>query len=193
MSDKVYFIRCRSTGLIKIGLSENPWSRMTKIQADNPGELDMLGIEEGGRAHETALHQRFADAHVRGEWHRETPALTGYLASVPRPIRARPETLTLAGTTLSDRQLAAAIGVAFSYCAQMRNGTRAVTLKHALALHAVRGERIGPLIGATDEEIAVLSKFHDAPPFFSDVCRDSTRAKRKARESADAAPHRDAA
>lgn len=176
---KVYFIRCKATGLIKIGLSENPWSRLTKVQADNPGELEMLAIEDGGRKHEDALHRRFAEDHQRGEWHRPSAALLGYLESVPRPLNpTRRQSMTLEGTALNDRALAKATGSAFSYCAQLRNGTRAIPLAFALKVHGITGDRIGPLMGAADDEIAVLTKFINAPPFLSDVCRPSTRARR---------------
>lgn len=177
---QVYFIRCKSTGLIKIGLSDNPWSRLSKIQSDNPGELEILAIEEGGAKHEYALHRRFADYHVRGEWHRPGSALLGYLESLPRPLNPnRRQCMTLDGTSLDDRKLARTLNMAISTCAQMRSGIRSVPLATAIRLHGITGDKIGPLLKATDEEIATLRKYVEAAPFFSDVTRASRAASAK--------------
>lgn len=176
MADQVYFIRCNSTGLVKIGASDNPWSRLSKIQSDNPGELQMLAIAGGGREFEAAVHRMFKPDHVRGEWFRMSPDLAAYLRTLPAVIKPKRSLLTLEGTALGDRDLASTLGIAQSYAAQIRCGLRPVTIAIALALHSKTGDRVGPLLTATDDEILVLRRFHDAPEFLSDRCRAGTPA-----------------
>lgn len=173
---QVYFIRCQTTGLVKIGLSDNPWSRLSKIQSDNPGELDMLAIAGGGRDFEAAVHRMFGPDHVRGEWFKWSPALAAFIDTLPAVIKPKRSLFTLDGTALGDADLALTLGVARSYASQLRSGLRPVTLAIALALHSKTGDRIGPLIGATDDDIAVLQRFQNAPDFYSNRCRAGTPA-----------------
>lgn len=84
----VYFVHDDHSDWLKIGFSENPWGRMSKMQADCPGELTLLAILQGGRDVEAEVHQRFASARERGEWFRFTPELRAYVASLPEPYRA---------------------------------------------------------------------------------------------------------
>ena len=171
---QTYFIECERTGLIKIGVSEKPWGRLSKIQSDNPGELVMLAIVAKGEDYERAMHRLFERDHVRGEWFEKSTALTAYIDSLPDAVKPRRPVrtiMTIEGTTLGDVELAQTLGIAKSYASHLRSGWRPITIKHALALHAKTGERIGPLIGASDADIDVLKRFDSQPEFFSDRCR----------------------
>lgn len=179
----VYFIRCKTTGLVKIGFSDNPWSRLSKIQSDNPGELEMLSIVPLGRDFEAAVHRMFEKEHVRGEWFTHSPALAAYIGTLPAVIKPKRSHYTIDGTVLGDIDFAATVGVAKSYAAQLRGGLRPITIAIALTLHEKTGERIGPLLNATDTEIEILTRFHRAPEFYSDRCRAGTPAVHRPRSA----------
>jgi transcriptional regulator with XRE-family HTH domain len=85
----IYFVRCSSTGLVKIGFANDPWARLSKIRSDSPGELTLLGIEEGGVDREAELHAEFASCRERGEWFRPDDRLSKRLAALSPPERPR--------------------------------------------------------------------------------------------------------
>lgn len=66
----VYFIQDTVTGHIKIGKSKNPKARLSQLQTSTVNELKLLHIIECEDMDEieTALHKRFEDKHIRGEW-----------------------------------------------------------------------------------------------------------------------------
>lgn len=72
---KIYFLRCRSTGLLKIGFSENVTARLASIRRQSSTEIDTLLIVDGGETEEAELHQRFASSRHHNEWFTETPSL----------------------------------------------------------------------------------------------------------------------
>ncbi len=56
------------SGIVKIGRSRNPASRLGEIQVGNPRRVQiLLVIPEAGR-HENALHGKFSSRHLGGEW-----------------------------------------------------------------------------------------------------------------------------
>lgn len=162
----IYFIRCKATGLVKIGLSGNPRSRLSKMQSDSPGELEVLGIEPGGLERERALHNRFADHRIRGEWFSPTAEILAHARTLAPVVAPRKARLSMVGTDLNDDTLAAALGCVRSYTAQMRLGMKPVSLEVSLKLFGVTGDQIGPLRDASPDEIAVLSKYVFAAPYF---------------------------
>ncbi|MBC8877195.1 MAG: GIY-YIG nuclease family protein [Planctomycetes bacterium] len=77
----IYFIRDEETGDIKIGLTaSHPEGRRRACQTGNPRELVLLFQMEGSKQDEDALHERFADANVRGEWFKAVPELLLFIA-----------------------------------------------------------------------------------------------------------------
>jgi transcriptional regulator with XRE-family HTH domain len=54
--------------------------------------------------------------------------------------------------------LAAKLNVSVAYASQLLSGTRIPSLELALRMLDISGVRLGPLVGATDEEIATLRK-----------------------------------
>jgi hypothetical protein len=65
----VYMIRAGHTGPVKIGHSNDPGGRLTEFQVAHYEKLRLIRVFEGGEAEEAMLHARFADVHIRGEWH----------------------------------------------------------------------------------------------------------------------------
>lgn len=65
----VYFIQADIGGPIKIGMAFNVFERLSLFQMGCPFRLRVLGIIKGGDAHiESALHRRFAEHRLHGEW-----------------------------------------------------------------------------------------------------------------------------
>lgn len=75
----VYFIQHGTDGPIKIGCALNVRSRVRALQEWNPVPLRLLGYCHGHLNHERALHKRFAEHRVRGEWFRPVPELLTYI------------------------------------------------------------------------------------------------------------------
>jgi hypothetical protein len=73
----IYFLQDSRTFEIKIGYTGAADARMRlgTLQTGNPAGLVLLLLMDGERAQETALHHRFARAHVRGEWFQPVPEL----------------------------------------------------------------------------------------------------------------------
>jgi hypothetical protein len=83
----VYFVRDHSNGLIKIGFSRSPVSRLKSAGGTRTREL--VGALAGTRADERAFHDRFAALRVSGEWFRPGPSLADFVGSL-KPL-ALPE------------------------------------------------------------------------------------------------------
>jgi len=81
----VYFVQARACGPIKIGFSRDVLARLIRLQIGNPNELVLLAACEGSERDESALHSRFADLWVRGEWFREAHELLAFIASLEGP------------------------------------------------------------------------------------------------------------
>lgn len=74
---RVYFIR--GGGLVKIGYSECPTSRMADLQAGSPIKLELLGTIRGQRGTEEALHKKFSHLRKHGEWFRLTKEIQAFI------------------------------------------------------------------------------------------------------------------
>jgi hypothetical protein len=65
----IYFIQAGGDGgLIKIGLTVDLGKRFSALKSSCPAELTLLGFEHGRREEEKALHRRFAEHRMSGEW-----------------------------------------------------------------------------------------------------------------------------
>ena len=83
----VYFIQ-DAHGHVKIGWSRSPTARLRAMQSARPDLVTLVRVVNGERAIEQWFHQRFATAHIRGEWFRFDP---GMLTIIPRrEKRAKP-------------------------------------------------------------------------------------------------------
>jgi hypothetical protein len=83
----VYFIQCGQGGPIKIGISDDLPRRLSKMQADCPFEMIVLGIMPGGVEEEMALHERFSAFRIRGEWFWPARELANYVSDLNPPER----------------------------------------------------------------------------------------------------------
>jgi hypothetical protein len=82
---RVYFIEARGTGLVKVGFTNSlVEDRLESLACASPFELRVLATMAGGFAEEQALHQRFADQRVRGEWFRNDGELAELIAELVR-------------------------------------------------------------------------------------------------------------
>jgi hypothetical protein len=66
----IYFIKDTGTQAIKIGYSAKPPRRVGDLQTGNPHKLVLLGTVGGKKADEEALHVKFAQYRLEGEWFR---------------------------------------------------------------------------------------------------------------------------
>jgi DNA-binding transcriptional regulator YdaS (Cro superfamily) len=64
----VYFIRAGRTDRIKIGYAVKPEHRLRELQIGSADRLTFLRVVEGEREAERAMHARFADQRLEGEW-----------------------------------------------------------------------------------------------------------------------------
>lgn len=104
----IYFAQEEHSQLVKIGFSDDPWLRHSKMQADCPGLLTVLCIEEGDTSYERSLHERFAADRVRGEWFRFSDQIAEHVARIGPPSR---EGAGLTGTALLVARYVEATGV----------------------------------------------------------------------------------
>ena len=56
------------SGVVKIGRSVDPESRLRTLQTGYPRKLTLLHVEPGGGHLEPKLHERFASLQTHGEW-----------------------------------------------------------------------------------------------------------------------------
>lgn len=63
----IYFIS-NGRGLVKIGVSKSPSSRLSQLQTGSSDILTLIREMEGGVEAENYLHRKFADHRVSGEW-----------------------------------------------------------------------------------------------------------------------------
>lgn len=88
----VYFIQAGEAGPVKIGHSARPRLRLANMQIGNPDRLRIIRLFEGGAPEELALHERFAEHRIVGEWFSPAPdILEGDIglpaATLPSPAK----------------------------------------------------------------------------------------------------------
>lgn len=64
----IYFIEAVGIDRVKIGTSINPEQRLLKLTHYMPCDVRLMKVVEGGYREEHALHHRFRDHRVKGEW-----------------------------------------------------------------------------------------------------------------------------
>lgn len=78
----LYFLLAESCGLIKIGFTSSPDTRVLRLRATSPVPLTLLATVHGDRENEQAIHARFAADRAHGEWFRSTPGLLAYIDEI---------------------------------------------------------------------------------------------------------------
>lgn len=81
----VYFIQAE-TGPIKIGHSSNVRSRLSYLQCGTAERLSVIGIIDGAKNEEVAIHLLFSEDKIRGEWYAPTARLLAYIKQYAQPV-----------------------------------------------------------------------------------------------------------
>ncbi len=85
MSDtRVYFVLARRTNLVKIGVSDDPRSRLSALQTGSPIKLEIVAEMPGDERYERVLHESFAEYRIHGEWFRFVGRLESFVAALPK-------------------------------------------------------------------------------------------------------------
>lgn len=79
-----------SGGLLKIGTSTDVERRLRSLQSGSAAVLTVIGVMDGGRLEEQALHTEFAGSRLHGEWFRLSEEEEGRLRLRLRPHAPRP-------------------------------------------------------------------------------------------------------
>lgn len=80
-AQRVYVIRAKTIGLLKIGVSINPEKRMAALAEQAPDDLELVCSFKGNRTTEALLHRRFQAHRARGEWFHPHPEILAWLES----------------------------------------------------------------------------------------------------------------
>lgn len=77
----IYFVQSGQAGPIKIGYTQHDdvRNRIAQLQTASPEPLNLLGVIEGDREKERALHRLFSAHRLHGEWFDATPKIFIYL------------------------------------------------------------------------------------------------------------------
>lgn len=76
----IYFILDRESNAVKIGIAEDPITKLRDMQVGNPHQLTIMKtIGEGTLLVERRLHRQFAEDRLSGEWFKYGRALKTYL------------------------------------------------------------------------------------------------------------------
>lgn len=67
-SSYIYFIQAGVSGPVKIGVSNDPFSRLRQLQTGNVENLRILAIHPGDLELEKALHRYFQPHRLKNEW-----------------------------------------------------------------------------------------------------------------------------
>ena len=69
-AESVYFIREEGTGNIKIGVTNNPSSRLSSMQTGNSNRLTLVHLIPGDTQLEERIHNVCSRYRIHGEWFR---------------------------------------------------------------------------------------------------------------------------
>jgi hypothetical protein len=83
----IYLVLAAELGRVKIGHAADPYRRLQFLQTGCPTKLELIGVTDGDNSVERALHQRFADDHVHGEWFKFSAAIEAYAGTLAKPIK----------------------------------------------------------------------------------------------------------
>lgn len=87
----VYFATIREQNVVKIGCSFDPTTRLKEIQVGCPFTVKIEATLPGHHAEEQALHRRFADDRLRGEWFTITSMIEAVMEQARIAEAARPK------------------------------------------------------------------------------------------------------
>ena len=96
----IYFVTAREIGRVKIGVSENPYLRFSKMQSDSPVQLALERIADGGFPEEQALHARFSEHRVSGEWFALADMIEAHMSELEVPMARTGTAMRFADTDI---------------------------------------------------------------------------------------------
>lgn len=152
----IYFIRDTSSGHIKVGYTAaKPLARLSSLQIGTSARLELVGVIDGERADEKALHEALSVYREGGEWFRPC-ALLDFAMRAARPVE-RPERTHAAKKFWNgrlQREVAEEIGVSSPLLSHIRSGLRRAAPDVALAIQRATGVSALQLVfGADAEEV----------------------------------------
>lgn len=80
----IYFVQAEHGGPIKIGYAINIIDRHKQLQVASPYKLIVLAHMKGGHLDENALHNRFAEYRLHGEWFLPCEELFEFIKNLPK-------------------------------------------------------------------------------------------------------------
>lgn len=82
----IYFARPLGRQLVKIGVSNNVDRRLSELYSLYGVQFEILGVCDGSRTRELALHKQFAFCHHIAEWFLPAPALLKFISETTSPF-----------------------------------------------------------------------------------------------------------
>lgn len=150
----VYFIQAGDGGMVKIGYSAHPESRLSKMQSDSAVRLAILGIMPGALAEEQAMHERFAAHRELGEWFRPAQEIVDFARSFGVPPRLRravymrypdsPLKAWLERNQITAYDLSVRVGITHAQISRVLNGKCGPSWALVLRIMDVTGGEIMP-------------------------------------------------
>ena len=128
----VYFIRDAERLEVKIGYSYSPERRMKALQSGHRRPLQLLKTLPGARAEEAALHRRFKEYKIWGEWFHLTGKLARFIGRKRPPVKPKPSPIdelvreavtAMVAAKYTDEQMAAAFRVSTETIYNLLNET----------------------------------------------------------------------
>jgi hypothetical protein len=161
----IYFVTARELNRVKIGWSDNPARRFSKMQSDSPVALTFERQMDGGVQEEFELHGRFTEHRLAGEWFSLSPAIEAFMAQLEAApvldVKGRP--LSWAPTvigelrkelSLSLEEFAQRIGMKSKGQVSIIERTGQCSLRVAVAIEELSGGRIDAAALSDDVKIA---------------------------------------
>lgn len=81
----IYFVQGEDGGRIKIGFTTNLAERLSALGTGTGTKLVVLGVRDGDRSDEVALHRRFAAHRTIGEWFEPASDILSFVNSDTEP------------------------------------------------------------------------------------------------------------
>lgn len=152
----VYYIHAPALRMVKIGFTDQPRFRLSKMQSDTPVPIVLLAMEEGDRELEAVRHSQFASLRRHGEWFAHEGDLAEHIAALG-PVPELPRKVSLNKALI-------ALGLSPSHASMILSGKREITWGLAVALFRATGWKHPKIQPLTDEQIAMLEQIEPWSP-----------------------------
>lgn len=78
----VYFVATTDSDVVKIGISKNPWARLSDLQVANATKCSVLATIKTPHRSESEIHKFFAETRKKGEWFSRSDALNALISNI---------------------------------------------------------------------------------------------------------------